>query len=335
MPKLIYHDSEKVEKSINLTSQEVLIGRANEAQIQTQDAMVSRRHARIVWDGGYWVEDLGSSNGVYVGQEKVQRAPFRPGDVVTCGSLVIRMIPDTARPSTTSMPPQSLQSAPAAPAPRPASATPVRTQALDTPAPPAYQAPPQPAYQPPPQSGGNDLAVERKRREDAEAAVLTAAERVKVAERRITELESQLAAQQRSGGGGGGSDEEVAKLKRQVEQLQADNRRMRGGQAPGSDSAKIGELQDALRRVEAERDQLKGRSGGGGVDPAAADAAIALGDALAELRSSLRAASDESTVLTAPAQSVSVVTEALGQATEQLESARASLRTLGRFLGVA
>ena len=64
--------------------------------MQTQDAMVSRRHARIYWDGNYWIEDLGSSNGVYVGNDKVQKAPFRPGDTVTCGSLVLRLMPDTS-----------------------------------------------------------------------------------------------------------------------------------------------------------------------------------------------------------------------------------------------
>jgi predicted component of type VI protein secretion system len=96
MPKLVYHDSDGVDKALNLGAEPVLIGRATECQIQTQDAMVSRRHARIVWDGNYWIEDLGSSNGVYVGHEKVQRAPFRPGDTVTCGSLVLRLLPDAS-----------------------------------------------------------------------------------------------------------------------------------------------------------------------------------------------------------------------------------------------
>src|SRR6478735_4154924 len=96
MPKLIYHDSDGVDKSLNMGAEPILIGRANEAQIQTQDAMVSRRHARIVWDGNYWIEDLGSSNGVFVGTEKVQRAAIRPGDTVSCGSLVLRLLPDAS-----------------------------------------------------------------------------------------------------------------------------------------------------------------------------------------------------------------------------------------------
>src|SRR4051812_3524304 len=120
MPKLIYHDSDGVDKVINLGSDPLLIGRAAECQVQTQDAMVSRRHARIIWDGNYWIEDLGSSNGVYVGNEKVQRARVRPGDRVPCGSLVLRLMPG-ARPSRArvrlSSSPTPLAGSPALPPP--------------------------------------------------------------------------------------------------------------------------------------------------------------------------------------------------------------------------
>jgi hypothetical protein len=71
------------------------------------------------------------------------------------------------------------------------------------------------------------------------------------------------------------------------------------------------------------------------VDPAAADAAIALGDSLAELRASLRAANDEAGLLTAPPESVEVVGESLRSAAEQLEAARGHLRALGKLLGVS
>ncbi|MEO6950585.1 MAG: FHA domain-containing protein [Polyangia bacterium] len=97
MPKLVFHDSDGVDKTLQLGTEPVFIGRASECQVQTHDAMVSRKHARITYDGGYFVEDLGSSNGVFLGAEKVQRAQFRPGDVVTCGSLVLRMLPEARR----------------------------------------------------------------------------------------------------------------------------------------------------------------------------------------------------------------------------------------------
>jgi hypothetical protein len=71
------------------------------------------------------------------------------------------------------------------------------------------------------------------------------------------------------------------------------------------------------------------------VDPAAADAAIALSDSLAELRASLRAANDEAGLLTQPTESVQVVGDSLRSAAEQLETARGHLRALGKLLGVS
>ncbi len=101
MPKLVYHDSDGVDKTLTLSNAPVTVGRASDCEVRTHDAMVSRKHASITWDGsGYFIEDLGSSNGVFLGTEKVQRAPFRPGDVVTCGSLVLRMLPTAAREPT-------------------------------------------------------------------------------------------------------------------------------------------------------------------------------------------------------------------------------------------
>src|SRR4051794_30100870 len=138
MPKLIYHDSDGVDKVINLGADPLLIGRASECHIQTQDAMVSRRHARIIWDGNYWIEDLGSSNGVYAANKKAQRAPAPPGDTVTCGSLVMRLMPDT-RPSHAPVP---TSSSPTPMAGSPALPPPPMAPPAPTPRPPPLAAPP-------------------------------------------------------------------------------------------------------------------------------------------------------------------------------------------------
>src|SRR6185369_14987943 len=54
----------------------------------------SRMHARFFIDkGALWVEDLGSSNGIYVGPQKIQRAPVPVGEIVLIGSLMIRLMP--------------------------------------------------------------------------------------------------------------------------------------------------------------------------------------------------------------------------------------------------
>jgi len=61
--------------------------------IRTDDAMVSRHHARIYWGGGgYVLEDLQSANGVYFQEQRVQSHLFKHGDAVRCGSLWLRFV---------------------------------------------------------------------------------------------------------------------------------------------------------------------------------------------------------------------------------------------------
>lgn len=61
--------------------------------IRTDDAMVSRHHARVFWGGGGFVlEDLSSANGVYFQEQRVQSHLFKHGDAVRCGSLWLRYV---------------------------------------------------------------------------------------------------------------------------------------------------------------------------------------------------------------------------------------------------
>ena len=78
--------------------------------IRTDDAMVSRHHARIFWGGGgYVLEDLSSANGVYFQEQRVQSHLFKHGDAVRCGSLWLRFV-DTAQIGQTSgTPPVMMQ----------------------------------------------------------------------------------------------------------------------------------------------------------------------------------------------------------------------------------
>lgn len=52
---------------------ELLLGRAPECQVRVNDPFASARHARLVPRGdGVWLEDLGSTNGTFLGAEAVQ-----------------------------------------------------------------------------------------------------------------------------------------------------------------------------------------------------------------------------------------------------------------------
>jgi len=73
------------------------IGRGTECDLQLSGALVSRRHARIVWSGsGYRVADLRSKNGTRLNGIPVSEAPLGPGDVLTIGDVSLRFAPEIA-----------------------------------------------------------------------------------------------------------------------------------------------------------------------------------------------------------------------------------------------
>ena len=72
---------------VTLAGSRYEIGRTAECDIQIEDANISRRHAALVAEEGGWaVEDLGSTNGTWLRGEKVQRAALNDGDIVTIGA---------------------------------------------------------------------------------------------------------------------------------------------------------------------------------------------------------------------------------------------------------
>ena len=72
---------------------ELLIGRADRCQLVLNDSYVSQMHARIfAKDGGYMIEDLGSTNGTYLNKRKVTTAtPLHRGDQVKIGKTVLEL----------------------------------------------------------------------------------------------------------------------------------------------------------------------------------------------------------------------------------------------------
>ena len=88
---------------------EVLVGRAEESDIVLADRAASRRHARLVREGGaWWIEDLGSRAGTRRNANPVAvREALAPGDQIGVGTslLVVERIADRA--AARSAPPSS------------------------------------------------------------------------------------------------------------------------------------------------------------------------------------------------------------------------------------
>jgi len=81
-------------RQIPLSSGETLVGRGEECDVVINGALVSRRHARILFDDGEpSVEDLGSMNGTFVNGARLQgRVPICPGDRMFVGSFEIQFL---------------------------------------------------------------------------------------------------------------------------------------------------------------------------------------------------------------------------------------------------
>ena len=79
--------------SIDLTDQQITLGRANDATIVLNDDYASSRHARIFPQDGQWiVEDLGSTNGTYLDRQKVTRPmPVSVGMPIRIGKTVLEL----------------------------------------------------------------------------------------------------------------------------------------------------------------------------------------------------------------------------------------------------
>jgi len=145
--------------------------------IRTDDAMVSRHHARIYWSGGgYVLEDLSSANGVYFQEQRVQSHMFKHGDAIRCGSLWLRFVdqnqlasstPGTPSPSPMMQHPGMGVAAPAGPTGHVGAINPAALQnALATPAagtgiPPQHQ-----------QQAGGGMGVATTAESDVEIRVL-------------------------------------------------------------------------------------------------------------------------------------------------------------------
>lgn len=79
--------------SIDLGDRPVTIGRADDSTLVITDDYASGQHARLMPTDGAWVlEDLGSTNGTYLGQAKVGRpVPVPVGAQIRIGKTVLEL----------------------------------------------------------------------------------------------------------------------------------------------------------------------------------------------------------------------------------------------------
>lgn len=75
----------------SLEGEQLTIGRDSSNEVAVNDAEVSRRHARLTFQGGkYVLEDLGSTNGTFVnGQRLTGPRVLKTGEVISLGEQIV------------------------------------------------------------------------------------------------------------------------------------------------------------------------------------------------------------------------------------------------------
>ena len=93
LSQLIVTEGSLVGTRVALTGKPILIGRANDSTLVLTDDYASTRHARISESNGVWyLEDLGSTNGTYVGHTKVTGpVPLEAGVVIRIGKTAMEL----------------------------------------------------------------------------------------------------------------------------------------------------------------------------------------------------------------------------------------------------
>ena len=84
--RLVANDGRSYPLSIGST----IIGRGDQANLRLPDVGISRRHARLDFDGAQVVlTDLGSTNGTMVNGQRVSAVALNPGDMIQLGTTTL------------------------------------------------------------------------------------------------------------------------------------------------------------------------------------------------------------------------------------------------------
>ena len=92
MIKLELKFKDKVLKKIETEKPEITIGRSSNTDLQIDNLAVSKQHARLIKQKDqYAVEDLNSTNGTFLNDEKIVKAILKHNDLVTIGKHSLKI----------------------------------------------------------------------------------------------------------------------------------------------------------------------------------------------------------------------------------------------------
>jgi len=93
--KLVMFKQDGQRRDFELKKETATFGRNTDCDFQIPLEMVSRRHSQLFTKGGkLFVRDLGSSNGTFVNNKRVQESELNPGDTLVIGPVIFTIVID-------------------------------------------------------------------------------------------------------------------------------------------------------------------------------------------------------------------------------------------------
>ena len=88
---LVVRQGTQAGMSFVIQGNQAVMGREEGLEVVLQDPESSRRHARVIWQGGrYVIEDMGSTNGTFVnGMQITSPLALNPGDSIGIGQTAL------------------------------------------------------------------------------------------------------------------------------------------------------------------------------------------------------------------------------------------------------
>jgi hypothetical protein len=121
MAKLVILNQGMTGRTFDLTVERTTVGRVEDNSFQITDGSVSSHHAEIILRGtDIVIKDLNSTNGSFIGSEKITETVLKPGQILRFGQVELRIddgSPVTAPPPAPAPAPVTSPAPAATPAP--------------------------------------------------------------------------------------------------------------------------------------------------------------------------------------------------------------------------
>jgi hypothetical protein len=116
MAKLVILNQGMTGRTFDLSVERTTVGRVEDNTFQIADGSVSSHHAEIILRGPeIFVKDLNSTNGCFIGAERITESVLKPGQILRLGQVEMRI--DDGSPVTAPPPPAPAKPSGTAPAP--------------------------------------------------------------------------------------------------------------------------------------------------------------------------------------------------------------------------